>query len=110
MGRHSDQRLGWILNDQPGALAKARQTGKLVLIDFTGYTCTNCRWMESNIFGRPDVAAALDRYVLSRLYTDGQGRYTRSSRIFRSVSSELSHFRSTQSSTPTDERSELSRD
>jgi thiol:disulfide interchange protein DsbD len=29
--------------------------------------------MESNIFGRPDVAAALDRYVLSRLYTDGQG-------------------------------------
>jgi thiol:disulfide interchange protein DsbD len=70
---HSDQSLGWILNDQPAALAKAKQTGKLVLIDFTGYTCTNCRWMESNIFGRPDVAAALDQYVLSRLYTDGQG-------------------------------------
>jgi thiol:disulfide interchange protein len=70
---HSDQRLGWILNDQQAALAKARQTGKLVLIDFTGYTCSNCRWMESNIFERTDVAAALDRYVLSRLYTDGQG-------------------------------------
>jgi thiol:disulfide interchange protein DsbD len=70
---HSDARLGWILNDQPAALAKARQTGKLVLIDFTGYTCSNCRWMESNIFNRPDVAAALSRYVLSRLYTDGQG-------------------------------------
>lgn len=70
---HSDQRLDWIMNDQPAALAKARQTGKLVLIDFTGYTCSNCRWMESNIFERPDVAAALNRYVLSRLYTDGQG-------------------------------------
>lgn len=67
-----DQR--WILNDHSAALAQARQTGKLVLIDFTGYTCTNCRWMESNIFARPDVAAALDHYVLSRLYTDGQGK------------------------------------
>lgn len=70
---HADRRLGWILNNQPAALARARQTGKLVLIDFTGYTCSNCRWMEANIFDRPDVAAALNRYVLSRLYTDGQG-------------------------------------
>ena len=70
---HADRRLGWILNNQPAALYRARQTGKLVLIDFTGYTCSNCRWMETNIFDRPDVAAALNRYVLSRLYTDGQG-------------------------------------
>jgi thiol:disulfide interchange protein DsbD len=70
---HADDRPGWILNNQPAALARARQTGRLVLIDFTGYTCSNCRWMESNIFDRPDVAAALNRYVLSRLYTDGQG-------------------------------------
>jgi thiol:disulfide interchange protein DsbD len=65
--------LGWILNNQPAALAQAKRTGKLVLIDFTGYTCTNCRWMESNIFARSDVSAALRGYVLSRLYTDGQG-------------------------------------
>lgn len=64
----------WILNNQPAALAKARATGKLVLIDFTGYTCTNCRWMESNIFARPDVSNAMRGYVLSRLYTDGQGK------------------------------------
>jgi thiol:disulfide interchange protein DsbD len=64
----------WILNNQPAALAQAKQTGKLVLIDFTGYTCTNCRWMESNIFSRADVARALRGYVLSRLYTDGQGK------------------------------------
>jgi thiol:disulfide interchange protein DsbD len=71
---HADDHLGWILNNQPAALARAKQTGRLVLIDFTGYTCTNCRWMESNIFARPDVAAALRGYVLSRLYTDGQGK------------------------------------
>lgn len=65
--------LDWILNDQPQALANASQTGRLVFVDFTGYTCTNCRWMEANMFSRSDVSALLSRYVLSRLYTDGEG-------------------------------------
>ena len=63
----------WMLNDYPGAVAVARSTGKPVLVDFTGYTCTNCRWMEANIFSRPDVGAELGQFVLSRLYTDGDG-------------------------------------
>jgi len=63
----------WMLNDYEGALTAARSTGKLVFIDFTGYTCTNCRWMEANIFSRPDVGAELGQFVLSRLYTDGDG-------------------------------------
>lgn len=63
----------WMLNDYPGALAQARTSGKFVLVDFTGYTCTNCRWMEANIFSRPDVEAELGQFVLSRLYTDGDG-------------------------------------
>jgi thiol:disulfide interchange protein DsbD len=63
----------WMLNDYPGALNVARSTGKLVFVDFTGYTCTNCRWMESNIFSRPDVGAELGQFVLARLYTDGDG-------------------------------------
>ncbi|HJQ12340.1 MAG TPA: cytochrome c biogenesis protein CcdA [Gemmatimonadaceae bacterium] len=63
----------WILNDYDQALATARTSGKLVFVDFTGYTCTNCRWMEANIFSRPDVTAELNRFVLSRLYTDGEG-------------------------------------
>ena len=29
--------------------------------------------METNIFAREDVSKALSSYVLSRLYTDGQG-------------------------------------
>lgn len=63
----------WMLNDYPGALAAARTARKLVFVDFTGYTCTNCRWMEANVFSRPDVGAELGQFVLSRLYTDGDG-------------------------------------
>jgi thiol:disulfide interchange protein len=63
----------WMLNDYPGALAAARAEQKLVFVDFTGYTCTNCRWMEANVFSRPDVGAELGQFVLSRLYTDGDG-------------------------------------
>ena len=65
--------LNWILNDHPKALATAAQNNQLVFIDFTGYTCTNCRWMEANMFARPEVSASLSKYVLSRLYTDGEG-------------------------------------
>ena len=64
---------GWMLNDFNGALAEARSTNRLVFVDFTGYTCTNCRWMEANIFSRPDVGAQLGQFVLARLYTDGDG-------------------------------------
>jgi len=63
----------WMLNDYDGALRTARASGKLVFVDFTGYTCTNCRWMEANIFNRPDVGAELGQFVLARLYTDGDG-------------------------------------
>jgi thiol:disulfide interchange protein DsbD len=63
----------WMLNDYAAAQSAARSSGKLVFVDFTGYTCTNCRWMEANIFTRPDVSAELGQFVLSRLYTDGDG-------------------------------------
>ncbi len=65
--------LSWLVNDYPGALAQARREGKEVLVDFTGYTCTNCRWMEANMFPHPDVSQAMERFVRVRLYTDGQG-------------------------------------
>jgi len=78
-----DQRLGWILNNKNAALARARQTNRFVLIDFSGYTCTNCRWMEANMFDRPDVSAALRQFVLSRLYTDGDGPLYESQQDFQ---------------------------
>ncbi len=65
--------LNWILNDHRTALAQASATNRLVFIDFTGYTCTNCRWMEANMFTRSDVQSAMSQFVLSRMYTDGEG-------------------------------------
>jgi thiol:disulfide interchange protein DsbD len=65
--------LSWIINDWEAALAEARKTQLPILIDFTGYTCTNCRWMEANMFPKPEVALEMSRYVRVRLYTDGKG-------------------------------------
>jgi thiol:disulfide interchange protein len=73
----------WVLNDYDGALRTARTSGKLVFVDFTGYTCTNCRWMEANIFNRPDVGAELSEYVLARLYTDGEGEMYEKQQAFQ---------------------------
>jgi thiol:disulfide interchange protein DsbD len=65
--------LSWIMNDYPQAQARARAEGRRVFIDFTGYTCTNCRWMEAKMFPRVDVRQELSSFVLVRLYTDGEG-------------------------------------
>jgi thiol:disulfide interchange protein DsbD len=65
--------LPWIVNDYDAARAAAARSGRLILIDFTGYTCTNCRWMEANMFPRDDVRRELEPYVRVRLYTDGEG-------------------------------------
>jgi thiol:disulfide interchange protein DsbD len=64
--------LPWIINDYDAALATALRENRPILIDFTGYTCTNCRWMEANMFPRPEVTLELARYVRVRLYTDGR--------------------------------------
>ena len=61
----------WIRDDYAKALELARESGKPVLISFTGYTCTNCHWMKANMFTRPVIAEALQGLVLVELYTDG---------------------------------------
>ena len=72
LGKGIDEPV-WIANDYEAGLAKAKAENKRVLIDFTGYTCTNCRWMEANIFVRKEVENELRNFVLVRLYTDGEG-------------------------------------
>jgi thiol:disulfide interchange protein len=58
-------------NALPAALTAARQQNKLVLIDFTGYACTNCHWMNANMFPRPEIQAAMKNLIRVDLYTDG---------------------------------------
>lgn len=46
------------------------ESQKLVFIDFTGYTCTNCRAMEANVFPTSEVKQRFEQFELVRLYTD----------------------------------------
>ena len=57
--------------DLDKGLSEAKLTGKPVFIDFTGYTCTNCRWMEANIFTKREVKDRFNEMILVQLYTDG---------------------------------------
>ena len=56
-------------------LSEAQDSRNPIFIDFTGYTCTNCRWMESNIFTQQEVQKRLEQFVLVQLFTDGGENY-----------------------------------
>jgi thiol:disulfide interchange protein len=54
------------------ALNQARQQGRPIFLEFTGYICVNCRWMEQNVMARRSIHQRLvDEFVLVKLYTDG---------------------------------------
>ncbi|MCY3021665.1 MAG: thioredoxin family protein [Planctomycetota bacterium] len=63
--------LTW-LEDWDSALAEAQRSGKPLFVDFTGYTCTNCRWMETNMFSQPEVSQLLTGFVRVQLHADGR--------------------------------------
>ena len=53
------------------AIAEAKRTGKPIFLSFSGYTCTNCHWMDANILSKQEVKNLLEQFVLVKLYTDG---------------------------------------
>ena len=56
-------------------MAAARQEGKPVIIDFTGYGCVNCREMESRVWSDPEVLRRLrDDFVIVALHVDDKTR------------------------------------
>jgi thiol:disulfide interchange protein DsbD len=73
--------LGWG-TDLPDAIAKSRAdakreaekggkgTPKPIFIDFTGVTCTNCKYNESTVFPQAKVNDLLDQFERVQLYTD----------------------------------------
>ncbi len=57
--------------DYEAGMAYARQTGKPVMIDFTGHGCVNCRKMELAVWHDAKVRDLLTKdYVLISLYVD----------------------------------------
>jgi thiol:disulfide interchange protein len=58
------------LKDYEEALKLAKEQGKPILIDFTGWACVNCRKMEENVWTKPEVRELMEKYILVSLYVD----------------------------------------
>ena len=59
-----------VFNNYEEGLAYARQEGKPVVVDFTGYGCVNCRKMEAYVLDDDSVKARLQNYVFIELFVD----------------------------------------
>jgi thiol:disulfide interchange protein DsbD len=86
----SSNRLPPATTDYDAAFLQAREQKKRVLVEFTGYACTNCKWMKANMFPRPEIAGLMDRLILLDLYTDGtdaasEKNQQRQQTLFRTV-------------------------
>lgn len=82
-----------VFNDYEQGLAYARQEGKPIIIDFTGYGCVNCRKMEAYVLEDDSVKARLQNYVYLQLFVDdrldtdhdGESEGSENSRIQREL-------------------------
>lgn len=59
-----------VFNDYEEGLAYAKQEGKPILLDFTGYGCVNCRKMENYVICNDSVQEHMKNYVIISLYVD----------------------------------------
>ena len=58
-------------NDYDKGMAYAKEVGKPVMLDFTGWACVNCRRMEQNVWPNDQVLNILkNEVVLISLYVD----------------------------------------
>jgi thiol:disulfide interchange protein DsbD len=58
-------------NDYEQALRLSKQSGKPILIDFTGWACVNCRRMEEKVWPDPDVVQLMkNEFIVVSLYVD----------------------------------------
>ena len=64
-------------DDYDAGMKYAREHGKPVMLDFTGYGCVNCRKMELAVWTDMKVADLINNdYVLITLYVDNKTRLT----------------------------------
>jgi len=59
------------LQDFEEAKQVAIENDQPLFVDFTGYTCTNCRAMESTVFPKQNIVERFDQLLKVKLYTDG---------------------------------------
>ena len=61
-------------HDYMTGVNRAIAEDKPIMLDFTGWACANCRYMEENIWVKPEVKNLIkDQYILVSLYCDDKG-------------------------------------
>lgn len=60
-----------VFTDYDEAIQYAKENGKPILVDFSGYGCVNCREMEATVWNNQQVRYLIDNeYVLVSLFVD----------------------------------------
>jgi thiol:disulfide interchange protein len=73
--------------DYEEGLAYAKSVNKPILIDFTGWSCTNCRKMEASVWPDKEVLRRLSvDYVLISLYVDDKTELSEAEKYISSFS------------------------
>lgn len=73
-------------NDFDAGLAYAKEVGKPIMIDFTGWGCQNCRKMEENVWVDERVHKRLrDEVVLISLYVDERTKFPKEEQYISEV-------------------------
>jgi thiol:disulfide interchange protein DsbD len=76
-------------------MAYARESGKPVLLDFTGWACVNCRKMEDQVWSDPRVLKLLrEDFVLISLYVDEKKAHPAEEQIEVTIGTKTKKLRS----------------
>ena len=80
--------------DYETGLAYAKEHNKPIFLDFTGYTCVNCRKMEDNVWIDPEVDRILrNEYVIISLYVDDKKELPESEQVDKELFGKIKKIR-----------------
>lgn len=91
---NKDMHLGehgiMLFHDYDKGVAYAKEVGKPVLLDFTGYACVNCRRMEATVWGEPEVLSTLKNdVVMISLYVDDKTELPKEEQITVNITDDI---------------------
>lgn len=91
---NGDMHLGehgiMLFHDYDKGVAYAKEVGKPVLLDFTGYACVNCRRMEATVWGEPEVLGTLKNdVVMISLYVDDKTELPKEEQVTVNITDDI---------------------